>query len=105
MALFLARSALCIGAVAWAASGAGVGPLGDALKRGARAAAGDAGRACLASAPCLDAAAAAVGGTAAFPAATPTALPAPALAAAMPTAGAAPRPSGAAKGRPPPPRR
>ena len=53
MMFFLARSALCIGAVAAAAGGLGGEGLVTAADRGARQVAADAGRACLASSTCL----------------------------------------------------
>lgn len=53
MMLFLARSALCIGLVAAAGAGVGVGQITTAVERGTRASVEDAGRACLASADCL----------------------------------------------------
>ena len=51
--LFMARSALCIGLVAVAASNAGGGTLTTAIERGGRDAAEAAGRACLRSTDCL----------------------------------------------------
>lgn len=74
MIVFLARSALCIGLVAAAASGVGTGSLTTTIARGAREAADGAGRACLASSDCVRIGAAALSGAAlrapdAFPAA------------------------------------
>ncbi len=60
MMFFLARSALCIGVVAAAASGIGTGRFAAAIDQSAREAADGVGRACLASRDCLRAGTAAL---------------------------------------------
>ncbi len=95
MMFFLARSALCIGVVAAAATGIGTGPLATAIDRGAREAAEGVGRACLASHECLRA------GTAALSAAAGTVPAGRAEAPAQrPPRETPPRGTGAARIRP-----